>query len=73
MSGEMGWIAPTYSLSLNRLRLWECFMCYAPRSTHKTNIFEWDWLKKDNHWSEDCLYLLNKLDMADLFLQSKLL
>ena len=30
-------------------------------------IFEWDWLKKDNNWSEDILYLLNKLDMAELF------
>ena len=30
-------------------------------------IFEWDWLKKNNNWSEDILYLLNKLDMADLF------
>ena len=30
-------------------------------------IFEWDWLKKNNNWSVDILYLLNKLDMADLF------
>ena len=30
-------------------------------------IFEWDWLKKNNNWSEDILHLLNKLDMADLF------
>ena len=30
-------------------------------------IFEWDWLKKNNNWSEDILYLLNKLDMANLF------
>ena len=29
-------------------------------------IFEWDWRNKNN-WSEDILYLLNKLDMADLF------
>ena len=30
-------------------------------------IFEWDWLKKYNNWSENILYLLNKLDMAVLF------
>ena len=30
-------------------------------------IFEGDWLKNDNSWSEAILYLLNKLDMADLF------
>ena len=30
-------------------------------------IYEWNWLKKDNNWSEDILYLLIKIDMADLF------
>ena len=66
MCGDMGWIAPAYSLSLNRLRLWNKLCAMHPDRLTK-RIFEWDWLKKNNNWSEDILHLLNKLDMADLF------
>ena len=66
MCGDMGWIAPAYSLSLNRLRLWNRLCAMHPDRLTK-RIFEWDWLKKNHNWSEDISHLLNKLDMADLF------
>ena len=66
LRGGMGWIAPALSLSLNRLRLWNKLGEMHPDRLTK-QIFEWDWLKKYNNWSENILYLLNKLDMAVLF------
>ena len=63
MCGDMGWIAPAYSLSLNRLRLWNKLCAMHPDRLTK-RIFEWDWLKKNSNWSEDILHLINKLDMA---------
>ena len=61
---------------VHRLRRWpniiqhwfkviQCSILHPDRLTKR--IFEWDWLKKNNNWSEDILYLANKLDMADLF------
>ena len=48
MCGDMGWIAPAYSLSLNRLRLWNKLCAMHPDRLTK-QIFEWDWLKKNNN------------------------
>ena len=66
LCGGMGWIAPALSLSSNRLRLWNRLCEMHPNRLTK-QIIEWDWLKKYNNWSENILYLLNKLDMAVLF------
>ena len=66
MCGDMAWIEPVYSISSNRLRLWNRFCAMHPDRLTK-RIFEWDWPNKNNNWPEAILYLLNKLDMADLF------
>ena len=50
MCGGMGWIAPAYSISLNRLRLWNRLCAMHPDRLRK-RIFEWDWLKKNNNYS----------------------
>ena len=68
MKGDMEWIPPKFSRMINKLRFWNRVVSMHPdRLTRQ--VFEWDWLSRNNNWSMEMYSVFKMLDMETNFNQ----
>ena len=66
MQDDMGWTPLKFARMINKLRFWNRVVKMHPDRLMR-NIFEWDWVLRNNNWPLEICNLFKLMNVDNIF------